>query len=236
MPQRAEVVICGAGIAGAAVAWHLAVRHGIGAVLVDERAPLSLTSDKSTEAYRNWWPGPDDAMVRFMNRSIDGLEAIAAGTANRIGLNRRGYAYATADPARVEAWRAAASLAEAQGAGALRVHRNGGAAYHPASAQGWEGGPDGADLLLDPELVQRHFPGLAADTCAVLHARRCGWFSGQQLGMHYLEEATSCGARLVRGRVTGIETRGGRVHGVQVDVPGGRETFETERCVLAAAR
>jgi sarcosine oxidase subunit beta len=72
-----EVVICGAGIAGIAAAYHLAVKQGVrNVVLVDERPPMTLTSDKSTEAYRNWWPGPDDAMLRFMNRSIDLLEEL----------------------------------------------------------------------------------------------------------------------------------------------------------------
>ena len=65
------VVICGAGIAGVAAAYALA-QHGVtDVVLVEPGNPLSLTSDKSTEAYRNWWPGPGDAMVAFMNRSIE---------------------------------------------------------------------------------------------------------------------------------------------------------------------
>jgi len=54
---NADVVICGAGIAGIVAAHELAVRHGVANVLlVHERAPLTLTltSDKSTEAYRNW--------------------------------------------------------------------------------------------------------------------------------------------------------------------------------------
>jgi len=76
--HTAEVVICGAGIAGIATAYHLAARRGVnGVVLVDERPPLSLTSDKSTECYRNWWPGPGDAMVALMTRSIDLLEDLA---------------------------------------------------------------------------------------------------------------------------------------------------------------
>ena len=51
--QQAEVVICGAGIAGIAAAYYLAVKQGVrDVVLVDERPPMSLTSDKSTEAYR----------------------------------------------------------------------------------------------------------------------------------------------------------------------------------------
>ena len=52
--RTAAVVICGAGIAGIAAAYHLAMRRGMpGIVLVDERPPLSLTNDKSTECYRN---------------------------------------------------------------------------------------------------------------------------------------------------------------------------------------
>ena len=95
---RAEVVICGAGIAGVATAYHLTVKQGVkGVVLVEQGEPLMLTSDKSTEAYRNWWPGPDPAMIALMNRSIELLEQIARATHNQIHLNRRGYVYATAD-------------------------------------------------------------------------------------------------------------------------------------------
>ena len=80
---RANVVICGAGIAGISAAYHLAVQRGVkDVVLVDERAPLSLTSDKSTECYRNWWPGPGDAMVKLMSRSIDLIEDLARESGN----------------------------------------------------------------------------------------------------------------------------------------------------------
>src|SRR5687768_7971555 len=108
MPAAYEAVICGAGIAGVAAAYELVVRRGWKRVLiVDERDPLTLTSDKSTEAYRNWWPGPDDALVRLMNRSIDLLEGHARDSGNVFRLNRRGYVYATANPARVHEFRAA---------------------------------------------------------------------------------------------------------------------------------
>ena len=113
-----SVLICGAGMAGIAAAYHLAVRHGVrDVVLVDELPPLSLTSDKSTECYRNWWPGPGDAMVALMNRSIDLMEEMARESGNVFGLNRRGYLYATGDPARIPQFRAAAEEAAALGAG-----------------------------------------------------------------------------------------------------------------------
>src|SRR2546423_13843001 len=109
----AKIVICGAGIAGIAAAYQLAVVHGLDDVtLVEPGNPLSLTSDKSTEAYRNWWPGPDRAMTAFMNRSIDLVEKIARATGNRINLNRRGYVFATADRGKIEFLQTMAQTAE----------------------------------------------------------------------------------------------------------------------------
>ena len=48
----------------------------------------------------------------------------------------------------------------------------------PAPAEGWQDQPDGADLILNAEVIHRQFPYLSPATCAVLHARRCGWFPG----------------------------------------------------------
>ncbi|HEV8617836.1 MAG TPA: FAD-dependent oxidoreductase, partial [Methylomirabilota bacterium] len=233
--RTAEVVICGAGIAGVAAAYHLAVRRGMSdVVLVDERAPLTLTSDKSTECYRNWWPGPGDAMVALMNRSIDLLEELARESGNMFRLNRRGYLFATANPARVAGFVAAAREAAVLGAGPVRVHSAGGDDYRPAPADGFEDQPTGADVLTDSALIRRHFPYLAPETVGVLHARRCGWFSGQQLGMYLLERAREKGVRLVEGRVDAVDTTGGRVRAVTVSARDGTTTIATGRFVNAA--
>jgi glycine/D-amino acid oxidase-like deaminating enzyme len=233
--STAEVVICGAGIAGIAAAYHLTVRRGMAnVVIVDERPPLSLTSDKSTESYRNWWPGPGDDMVALMNRSIDLLEELARESGNVFRMNRRGYLFATADPARVPHFVRAAREAAGRGAGAARLHASPGAEYRPAPADGFEGEPVGADVVTDTGTIRRHFPYLAEDTVALLHARRCGWFSGQQLGMYLLERAREKGARLVEGRVEAVETAGGRVRGVRVASRGGSTSIATPRFVVAA--
>ncbi len=236
MTRPADVVIVGAGIAGVAAAHHLAVHHRLRPVLVDERPPLSLTSDKSTEAYRNFWPGPDAAMVRFMNRSIDLLEGLAEATGNVFRLNRRGYVFATASPARAAELTTLAGSVAAMGAGPLRIHAGGPddrTPYPPPSAGPWRDQPVGIDLLRDPALIRKHFPYVAADTQAILHARRCGWLSGQQLGMHLLETARAAGAALVAGRVTAVDLAGGRVAGVRVETRGGVERLGAERLVLA---
>jgi glycine/D-amino acid oxidase-like deaminating enzyme len=233
----ADVVVCGAGIAGVAAAYHLAARHGVRRlVLVDERPPLSLTSDKSTEAYRNFWPGPDDAMVRFMNRSIDLLEELADASSNVFRMNRRGYVFGTASATRAGELRTMAETVAGWGAGPLRIHdgRPGAPPYPAPSAGDWHAQAVGIDLLLDRGLIRRHFPYVVDDTVALLHARRCGWLSGQQLGMHLLEFARRAGAELVTGRLAAVEVGGGRVTGVRIDGPGGIRSLSTERLVLAA--
>lgn len=206
--STAEVVICGAGIAGISAAYHLTVKHGIKNVaLVDDQTPLSVTSDKSTECYRNWWPGPGDAMVSLMNRSIDILENLANESDNLFHLNRRGYVYATADPARIEDFKRTAEEAAEQGAGPVRYHRGqpDDPVYTSAPARGFENQLTGSDLILNPVIIRKHFPCLSEDTIALVHARRCGWLSAQQLGMYMLEKARECGVRFLRARVEGVE-------------------------------
>ncbi|MEA2692633.1 MAG: hypothetical protein QOJ16_2020 [Acidobacteriota bacterium] len=235
----ADVVICGAGIAGISAAYHLAVRRGVkDVVIVDDQPPLTVTSDKSTECYRNWWPGPGDTMVRFMNRSIDLLEELAGESGNRFVMNRNGYVYLTADPAKAAELAALGREISGLGAGELRVH----------GARGTPGDPPypeapfdelvpslgGADLVLDGNRIRERFPFVAPDVVAMLHPRRCGWLSAQQLGMYLLEQAREHGVRLVQGRIGEVAVQGGRVEAMRV--LGGPEagTIST-RCFVNAA-
>src|SRR5574341_435387 len=95
MTQKADIVICGAGISGVATAYFLSKAGIQNILLVDERPPLSLTSDRSTECYRNWWP--DAEMLTLMNCSIDLMEVVADESGNVFRMNRRGYLYLTAE-------------------------------------------------------------------------------------------------------------------------------------------
>lgn len=115
MTRTADVVIVGAGIAGVSAAYHLSVRRGVDdVVIVDPRAPLTLTSDKSTECYRNWWPNAP--MVGLMNRSIDIYEELAAET--DFGFNRNGYLFVTGESDQMETWSADAVTVRSLGASA----------------------------------------------------------------------------------------------------------------------
>lgn len=235
--ERAEVVICGAGIAGLATAYHLTVRFGVrDVVLVDPRPPMSLTSDKSTECYRNWWPGPGDGMVRLMNRSIDLLEQLAQESGNRFHLNRRGYLYATANSNRIQDFISQAQEAAELGAGPMRLHqgREKDPAYLPAPADEYQDLPDGADVITSPKIIQRYFPYLPKETVAVVHARRCGYFSAQQLGAYLLEKIRDNGGRLIEAEVQAIEHSHGKVQAVQLETPHGPDRIHTGHFVNAA--
>src|SRR5437867_12234661 len=110
-------------------------------------------------------------MVGLMSRSIGLLEELARESGNVFRLNRRGYLFATADPAQVPVFVERAREAAARGVGPARVHTGAASDYRPAPAAGLEDQPTGVDVVPAPALVRRYFPPLADATHAPLHAR-----------------------------------------------------------------
>ena len=202
----AEVAVIGAGNIGIAVAYYLAIRHGVrDIILIDARDPMSLTSAQSGENYRNWWPHP--VMTAFTDDSIGMLEEIAAATGNRINMTRRGYALVTRRPDPADL---IADIYRAYGRDAdrmIRIHDGAaaGTAHRPAVSAAWESAPGGVDVLCDSALIRKTFPYYAPDVRTVLHIRRAGSISGQQLGQFMLETIRGAGGRLLRGEVMAIE-------------------------------
>jgi len=215
MTRRAGAIICGAGIAGVSAAYFLS-RAGLrDIILIDERPPLTLTSDRSTECYRNWWPDPE--MRLLMDRSIDLMEQLARTSANVFHMNRRGYLYVTGDHGHLEEFQREALRISDAGAGPLRVHADAKSGYVPPQIDGFEHEPPGADLLLGKETIADRFPYITDSAIAALHVRRAGWLSAQQLGMHLLEQARQRAVEFLSNRVTAVDTTGGRVSGVILD-------------------
>ena len=68
----------------------------------------------------------------------------------------------------------------------------------------------------------------------MIHARRCGWFSVQPLGMYMLERAQEHGVRLISARVEGVEAGGGRVQAVRLRNESGPNKISTPNFVNAA--
>jgi len=213
MNRTAEVVICGAGITGIAAAHFLSKAGMQNILLVDERPPLSLTSDKSTECYRNWWP--DAEMLALMNYSIDLMEALADESGNSFHMNRRGYLYVASSEEKVTALKADSLRTSSLGAGELRVHISEDSSYTSAQPEGFRDSPDGADILIGNELIRKHFPYLTEKAVAALHVRRAGWLSAQQLGMYLLETGRMHGVRFESARLSSVDVANGRVRGVK---------------------
>lgn len=226
--MKAEVVICGAGIAGVSAAFFLA-RAGMREILlVDERPPLTLTSQYSTECYRNAWPQP--AMRALMDCSIDWLEKLAEESGNRFHLNRKGYLYVvTQGTARAALLRRAEQL-EAAGVRPLRVHDPDHAAEEAPTPDGSDPAK-GMDLLLGAEVVSHYYPYLTSEALAALFIRRAGWLSAQQLGMYLLEQARQMGVQVRMARMEGVQVEKGRIAAVTLS-DGTR--VETRRLINAA--
>lgn len=225
-----KIVVIGAGMGGVSAAYYLAVRHGASNVtLVDERDPLTLTSDKGTQGYRNWWPGPDNTMLRFISRSIDLMEQAADESNNLFRLNRRGYLFATATDAGVEDLRVSSSRVSSFGMGPVREHVNA-RTYAPAPADGYRDQPNGADLLI-ADAAHEAFPFLAKETRGALHVRRAGWMNAPAMGTWMFRQAISAGVTFVRDGVAQIDSSGGRVRSVQLE-SGARVDAD---CIVVAA-
>jgi glycine/D-amino acid oxidase-like deaminating enzyme len=111
LPERADVVIVGAGFAGLFSALA-ASRAGLGSVVVLERraSVASLTSAHSAEGFRLEWDAPENIeMVRASVRAFEGL--------GDVGLQKNGYLFLSSGAAgptqrparlgeRVERWHA----------------------------------------------------------------------------------------------------------------------------------
>jgi glycine/D-amino acid oxidase-like deaminating enzyme len=175
-------------------------------------------------------------MVSLMNRSIDILEELARESGNVFHLSRRGYVYATSNPTGVFRFERAAGESSQLGAGPLRIHNGGKTTvpYVPSDGRGFGDQPLGIDLILDQAIIQRNFPYLSDHTVALIHARRCGWFSVQQLGMYMLDRAKEHGAKLISGRVVGVEIAGSRVQTVRVRQDSHLTDISTRHFVIAA--
>lgn len=220
----------GAGSVGIAVAYYLVTQHRVRRLaLIDPRDPMSLTSAQSGENYRNWWPHP--VMTAFTDHSISLMEAIDDASGGRLNMTRGGYALVTR---RERPDDLIASLHRGYGAASerIRIRTSDTSPYHPPRRSPWAQAPDGVDVLLDRALIRRTFPSYADDVATVIHIRRAGSISTQQMGQLMLEAMRDAGVRVRRAEVRSIA--GGSPFDLDLASERGSERLRADRVVNAA--
>jgi glycine/D-amino acid oxidase-like deaminating enzyme len=228
--DRVDVAVIGAGSVGIAVAYYLVKEHGLSRVaLVDPRDPMSLTSAQSGENYRNWWPHP--AMTAFTDHSISLMEAIDQASGSRLNMTRGGYALVTR---RKRPDDLINGLYQGYGdaPARIRIRESVSSDYQPPRRTPWNDAPDGVDVLVDKALIQRTFPSYAPDVETVIHIRRAGSISAQQMGQFMIEELRGAGCHVRRAEVVGIA--GSAPFDLELVSDQGVEHLKADRIVNAA--
>lgn len=198
-----EIAVIGAGIVGIATAYYLCKKYQRRSVLlIDARDPMSYTSAQSGDNYRNWWPS--GVMTQFTNHSIELMQDIACESSNILQMKQRGYALATRRKNIDDLLETLESNYKSSD-GLVRVHRNSfSGTYATPNNDNWASAIDGVDVVSNRELIKSAFPAFSSQIENVLHVRRAGNFSSQQMGNYMLEQVKPLGCRRIRGHVENI--------------------------------
>ncbi|WP_165749665.1 NAD(P)/FAD-dependent oxidoreductase [Cellulophaga sp. Z1A5H] len=91
------IAICGAGIAGIATAYYLLkMNTSLKVILIDKNQPLSFTTSKSGENFRDYWP--QKCMMDFASHSIDLMKQLQEDFGEEsFEINYSGYDFITFD-------------------------------------------------------------------------------------------------------------------------------------------
>lgn len=225
-----DTLIIGAGSIGISVAYYLKKHDpSLDVAIVDCAQPMAFTSAQSGENYRNWWPNP--LMRAFTDRSIDLMEEIALESNNILQMTRRGYVLATRqadiDNHLEELKYGYSGCPDNQ----IRMHASEHApGYQPAESEYWQLAPNGVDVLTDKALIERCFPYFDKEIRSVIHIRRAGMISGQQLGQYMLQSFRAAGGIRLTGKVTRIDQN----NGFCVHIDDGNTLVNAARIVNAA--
>ena len=156
LPTKADLVIIGAGIVGAATAFF-ASRAGLHTVVIERREqPGMLTTAASSECVREQWSQPHNMVM--MRESLDFFERFADAVGipgYDIGLRQQGYLFLTTDVQRARSYE---RIVQRQ-----RRH-----------------GLLGVELLNGVD-IRRRFPWVSSDVVAGRFNQRDGWLAVHEL-------------------------------------------------------
>lgn len=231
--KHVEIVVIGVGIVGISCAYYFSKKYQKKSILlIDSREPMSYTSAQSGDNYRNWWPS--QTMTDFTNHSIALMEDIAQETNNIIQMERRGYALATRQKY-IDDLLATLNSNYNESKNLVRHHQNStskGNIYQKPLNSDWKTDITGVDVLSNKELISQTFPHFGADIKNVIHVRKAGEFSSQQMGQWMLQSLKEKGISRHKGLVSNINKN--QCYELEVQSKSGVETINADVLVNAA--
>jgi len=206
LPNVADMVIIGGGIAGVATAFF-AARAGLRPVVIERRPALcSLTTPAATGAFRAQFDNPEEiALVRESINLFENFAEITNLPAYEIDLREQGYLWLTTNPDEIE--RRRDLVARQHGWGLTDVE--------------W----------LDGDEARARFPYLSDIVLGARFRAGDGWLDVRKLTMGYALAAAQLGATfVVNSEVIGLDVSGGRLRSVETSLGG----ISAEQAVIAA--
>ncbi|HET7292786.1 MAG TPA: FAD-dependent oxidoreductase [Vicinamibacteria bacterium] len=203
--DRADLVVIGGGIVGAATAFY-AARAGLTVMLVERRSGLAtLTTTRSLEGVRAQFDDAEDiAMMRESLEVFEGFAEIVGVPGLDVSFHQQGYLFLS-------------QTAEGASRIAARVR-----CQHAA-------GLDDVELLTGPE-ARRRFPFLADDLTAASFRQRDGWVASHEVTYGFVAGARDRATVRLETEVVGLDVGQGRLRAVVTS----RGRIETPRAVIAA--
>jgi sarcosine oxidase subunit beta len=182
----AEVVVVGAGVVGASVAFHLAER-GVKTLIIDREGPAAGSTARSGALIRAHYPTSLEADLAWESLTTY-FEPWGERVGGGCGFTRTGFAYLVADE-NVEALRHNVALQRKVGV---------------------------ETELVGPGELREIEPALRTDGVALAaHEPRGGYADPAATAVGFLRAAVTLGARFERRRATALLVRGDRVVGVR---------------------
>lgn len=175
MQKNDTIAICGAGIAGVATAYYLSQSNSkLNIILIDKNQPLSFTTSKSGENFRDFWP--QKSMRDFSIQSIRLMKALknVFGT-DAFKMSFSGYNFISCDS---EAEIFATNLGE-----------NSKLFFSE---------------IIDAATITAQFSYLSKSVKRVVSIKNAGNIDVYAMGSLLLREAKNKGVKIVRGEIIGI--------------------------------
>lgn len=208
LPHSADVIILGAGPAGAAAAWALdRLQPGIRTLIIERSGSLGAGSSRaSLECFRTCWPARCQA--HMMRRSVEVImaadELIGAGAFEAIHPRQRGYLWCGFSARQAATLKADVDHLHAMGMSFIEY--------------------------LDADEVGQRFPWLGPRVLGAKYDPTAGWLDSNALVHHFVKAASGAqvlldcpDARLhiEAGRVIGVQIAHGVIHAPAVILAAG---------------